>query len=98
MTTIKYNYNELERRGARIEEAEFVMLKCENCETYALYDEEIMTIYPDPHDLKISMLYGIKGDPTSVACPSCGALNSFDYITHVDLNAIRTGPWNYILI
>lgn len=91
------DYLELEKRGARMKEADFRLVKCTVCGSYALCDEEVMIIYLDPGDLSNQSLYGTADDLTSSACLSCGALNSFDEISLEDLDAIRRGPWSYVL-
>jgi hypothetical protein len=88
------NSAELGRRGANLDNAEYVFLRCRACGRFALYDLEVMMIYFDANDLRAKKLYGFAGaDP--VACPSCGNLDSFDDADESDLDTISKSEWAF---
>ena len=96
------NYEGLSRRGARIDNAEYEIMKCEKCGTYALYENECSQIYIDPDHLNQRYIYNLSigGDSSGLSvihCPNCEAVNSFIEAVDKDLNDILQSPWGFTL-
>ena len=86
------NWNELRKRGARTDNAEYVMIRCLLCSCFALYDEECMQIYQSPRNLKSAEFYNV-GD--EVECRVCGKPAKYDYASEGDLQAVKSSPWAF---
>ncbi len=94
MTIRASNWQELNRRGASLDNTDYVMLKCDKCGNFALYDEERMQIFLSPDDLAVAALYGFDG-AEAIACISCGAVDSFKDAVVSDIDAIAAGSWAF---
>jgi predicted nucleic-acid-binding Zn-ribbon protein len=93
--TVK-NYDEIAKRGAQIDNAEFVILKCSECGSYALYDEEVSFIYMNPADLTKKTLYGLN-IAKNVGCISCGKMDSFEEVKEEEYDAVLGSEWRFTL-
>jgi hypothetical protein len=90
-------YNEISNRGGYTDNAEFYILKCKNCGSYALYDEEHSFIYLNPEDLTQRTLYGLNISE-SVNCLVCGTCNSFDDTPERDEDKVIKSPWGFVIV
>jgi hypothetical protein len=88
------NWSALEKRGARLDNADFVVVKCEHCGAFALYEEERMQIYLSPENLANGSLYGFEG-AEPVACSTCGAVDSFVEAGPSDIAVAESGRWAF---
>lgn len=89
------NIAEIARRGGVVEsDADFVVVRCIQCEAQFLYEEESLVVYFDPDDLSRRVL-NIGGDSLS-ACPECDDRNWDFFNIESDLE-VRCGRWGWVL-
>lgn len=89
------NYKKLAEHGALIDNADFIMLKCNFCGKLALYDEERALLYLNPQNLSAVVMYGVS-NCSPVYCPCCKHENSFEEIDDNDKDKILNSEWAFI--
>ncbi len=87
------NCFEIGMRGADIDNAEFVFLKCSVCGVYALFDREREMLYTNPDNLRETQL--VLGCHSR--CVSCLSDGSFEVAPVFDMSSIRQTAWAYAL-
>lgn len=91
------NYEKIAEHGGFVDNAEFIMMKCSNCGSLALYDAESSFIYLNPKDLTQKCLYGLNiGEP--VFCPSCKKENSLEEASDNDLEDVMNSEWAFLIV
>ena len=89
------NYKKIADRGALIDNADFTMLKCNSCGSFALYDEERALLYLNPLDLSTGIMYGLI-NCSPIYCPCCKRKNSFEEINDNDKDKILHSEWAFV--
>jgi hypothetical protein len=90
---LELDYNTIRRRGACIcSDADLVIVACTKCGGQFLYDEETLTLWPDPDKLDQTMLNIEPGRP----CPRCNATD-WDFVYCQSEAAVAVGPWQWTL-
>ncbi len=90
---VALDYNVISRRGASIcSDADLVIVACTKCGSHFLYDEETLTLWPDPDHLDQTMLNIEPSRP----CPGCNA-KDWDFTYCQSETDIARGPWRWAL-
>jgi hypothetical protein len=88
-----WNHREIRKRGAVVDNADFVFWKCSKCGAFALYEQETMLLYLDP-SMQASALAGIRGEPDP-PCRVCGAIESFQEADASAAERIVASDWRF---
>jgi DNA-directed RNA polymerase subunit RPC12/RpoP len=89
------NWHELAKRGARIDNAEYVFYVCAGCGRIVLYEEEFMALFYSPAELKRGgRLYSSEDE---IRCPDCGAVSRFMEADESHREAVQESHWGFAL-
>lgn len=90
---VDLDYNRISRQGASLcSDADLVIVACTKCGSQFLYDEETLTIWPNPDRLDLTILNIEPGGP----CPHCKATD-WDFTYCDSESAVAAGPWGWAL-
>ena len=89
------NDSEFKHRGGLLcGNNDLQMYKCNSCSAYALLNDENLSFYLDPTDLKKVVLFATD---VEIRCPRCGALDSFHEAEDDDRDGIEKSPWAWTM-
>lgn len=88
------NLTAIANKGAYIDNASFLFLKCASCGAFYLYNEETMQLYFDS-DMLDGCLAMIQHEDD--ICRLCGSLNTLVETSSDDYEALSKSEWSFAL-